>query len=298
MNDKTIIECLDALSEDEMIEKVIIPLYKKRFKGRFKDIEFSGKNKSEDQGIDITYYEISPDTKAKEYTGIQVKQGDINTSKTANGIAAISIQAQQAFSKGIPNVKDKNNYYIKTYVILTTGEIKAKARGQIVDQFKDKNFRFIDGDTLVDWIKGNFYTEFSKMFKMEEDEEPIDNETPLENITSYIMKESGQILEDIQDSMYTLSSWEQDIVRVLMKSDKDLTQFEIAKKLGQTMNNIQEELKNLLNQRLIDSDEEGFYMNYNVFGNWLHIVEIAEKRINQLDYHDKVDISDLIDELI
>ena len=85
LNDERILELLNTYSEDEMIEKVILPLYKKRFKGKFYSIEFTGKDKREDGGVDITYYEIKPDTKAKRYSGVQVKQGAINTGKGANG---------------------------------------------------------------------------------------------------------------------------------------------------------------------------------------------------------------------
>ena len=59
LSDEGILEKLNSLTEDEMIEKVVLPLYRKRFHGKFHNIEFNGKDKREDGGIDILYYEIT-----------------------------------------------------------------------------------------------------------------------------------------------------------------------------------------------------------------------------------------------
>jgi hypothetical protein len=163
VKDEDIIAHLDSISEDEMVKQVIVPLYRKRFK-TFKKVEFSGKDKREDDGIDITYYEIGRETKLKEYGGVQAKQGTINTGKGANGIAAIGLQAQQAFNKPIANVEDKKTYRIHGYTVLTTGDIQPKARAQIVDQFEHKSIRFVDGKTLSEWIRESWLTEFIALF--------------------------------------------------------------------------------------------------------------------------------------
>jgi hypothetical protein len=113
LNDEVILKQLNEYGEDEMIEKVILPLYKKRFKGKFHSIEFTGKNKVEDGGVDLLYYEVKADTKSRSYAGVQVKQGAVNTGKGANGIAAIGIQAQQAFTKPIADTTDKKTYKIQ-----------------------------------------------------------------------------------------------------------------------------------------------------------------------------------------
>lgn len=297
MNDAEILKCLNDMSEYEMIEEVIIPLYEKRFSKQFFDIEFSGKDKKEDQGIDITYYEFSPDTKAKEYSGIQVKQGDINTGKGANGIAAISIQAQQAFTKKIPNVKDKNSYYIKTYIILTTGDIKAKAREQIVDQFKDKNFRFINGKTLVEWIKANYLNEFMSKFNIVDDDDEIDeDESPIESVVSFLEAEYKKDIKEIKASFKALDSYKCKIVRELM-IDYPLKGFAIAKNIGIAKSSIEYELDELVREDVLEVDEDGYYIKDSNFGNWSAILQGAELRIDQLGYDSEIEIEEIVDSL-
>lgn len=297
MNDAEILKCLNDISEDEMIEKVIIPLYQKKFSKRFYDIEFTGKDKKEDQGIDITYYEISPDTKAKEYFGIQVKQGDINTGKGANGIAAISVQAQQAFTKKIPNVKDKSSYYIKTYIILTTGDIKAKAREQIVDQFKDKNFRFIDGKTLVEWIKATYLSEFMSKFDIEDEEDEEDEDkSPIESIISFLDDEFRKEIKEIRASFKALDNYKCRIIRELM-IESPLKGFTIAKKIGISKSGIEAEFAELVREDVLSVDEDGYCIEYSNFGNWNAVLQGAESRIDQLGYDTEIEIDQIVDGL-
>jgi Restriction endonuclease len=187
MKDDEILNHLNAMSEDEMIEAVIVPLYQKRFPSFF-DVEFSGKDKREDRGIDITYYEIGRETDAKEYCGVQAKQGDINTGKSANGIAAISIQAQQAFNKAIANTRDKKNYRIQGYTVLTTGNILAKARSQIVDQFEHKTIRFVDGKTLCGWIREYWLEDIKALCGTVDEHEEDEDFDPVATIVEHLQK--------------------------------------------------------------------------------------------------------------
>lgn len=297
MTDQEIIECLNSLSEDEMIEKVLVPLYRKRFKGEFYDVEFTGKDKREDQGIDITYYERSKDTKAKEYSGVQVKQGKINTGKGDNGIAAISIQAQQAFSKSISDVSEKSNYFIKNYIILTTGSITSAARAQIVDQFADKNFRFIDDKKLLEWINESYWDEFKSTFELDEVEEDVtDDRSPLESIIFYLENNHKKEIEHIEESLNVLDPYQVKIVKTLML-ESPLKEFSIAKAIGTSISNLRDDIQELVNQEVLDGDEDGLWINYDIFGYWPRIQMEAENRIEQLDYIDEVTIEDVIEEL-
>lgn len=295
MIEEEILNNLNSLSEDAMIEEVILPVYKKKFKNCFYDIEFTGKDKKEDQGIDITYYEVSRDTIGKEYFGIQVKQGKINTSKGANGISSIAIQAQQAFTKKIPNIKEKGSYYITTYIILTTGEITSAARIKIVDDFKGKNIRFIDGKTLAGWIRNDFMQEFYVIFPQEEDEDETDeDESPLQSIVKYIEENFEEEIDEIQGSLNTVDSSKIKILKILMISG-GMRKFEIAKKLGKSMNYIDFDIVELLQEDIIDGDENGFSINYDMFGDWKIVKRQTLERIEQLGYNDEIDIEDVIE---
>lgn len=296
LSELDILNELNTLSEDQMIEMVIMPLYKKKFKGIFHDLEFSGKDKREDEGIDIQYYEKSHDTKAKEYSGIQVKQGDINTSKGANGIAAISIQAQQAFQKRICNTKEKSDYRIRTYVILTSGEITAKARGKIVDQFKDKSIRFIDGKTIAEWVRESYLEEFIHIFNLSTEEEEEDDEdiTPLEAVIGYLEENYEDEIDEIKDSLNTLGRYKNRIIKALMIESPQKT-FSIAKAIGLSLSSVDEEIRSLIDEDLIDGDEDGVSINEKLVGGWSVLKNEAEERIDTLGYSDEVSIEDVVD---
>ena len=167
-----------SLFRDTTVVLETFGLYQKAFSS-FCDVEFTGKDKREDDGIDITYYEVGRETGGKEYCGVQVKQDDINTGKSANGIAAIAIQAQQGFNKLIANTTDKKSYRIQGYTVLTTGSIKAKARSQIVDQFEHKIIRFVDGPRLCEWIREFWLEEIKDLCGTAEESEEEEDLDPV-----------------------------------------------------------------------------------------------------------------------
>ncbi len=294
MKDEDIIAHLDSLSEDDMVEKVIVPLYRKRFK-TFKKVEFSGKDKREDDGIDITYYEIGRETNSKEYGGVQVKQGTINTSKGANGIAAISIQAQQAFNKPIANVEDKKNFKIQGYTVLTTGDIQPKARAQIVDQFEHKTIRFVDGKTLCDWIRDSWLTEFTELFGTPEATDDDDGEEPLDAILEYLHKKCRKAISEIEAIYSVVDGSQQGILKALMILGNSKA-VKIAAFVQRKVYHIEPDLDVMIREDLLSADEDGYWLNE--FGSaWDRIRSEAESRIELLGYGDEIEISDVVEGL-
>lgn len=300
IKNEEIVAYLNDLSEDEMIEQVIVPLYKKRFHKKFHDIEFTGRERRTDQGIDITYYEIARDTKGKEYSGIQVKLGDINTGKTSNGIASIIIQAQQAFNKPIHNVKDKSDYFIRTYIVMTTGIILPEARQQIVSQFKDKNIRFIEGKDLVEWINDDFYYEFIKIYGIEDDEDENHDEkalNPLDTIMNFIEDNYPDKLNNLKDSFYPLNNLQKGIIVYLLLNNSG-TLFDIAKYMATKKDDAYREITDLMSDNLIDAENDDIFLISNEFDDWNILEKVARKQIDQLDVNQVLDDDAILEDIL
>lgn len=292
MEDEEILDCLDNMSEDEMIEKVIIPLYRKRFKS-FRDIEFSGKDKREDEGIDITYYEIGRETGGKEYGGVQVKQGDINTGKGANGIAAIGVQAHQAFNKRIANSGDKKEYRIQGYTVLTTGTIHPKARVQIADQFQHKTIRFVDGKRLAEWIRDGFLDEMKLLCNQCEEPEEDDALDPLTAILDHVGERCSDDIDELRDVYQVLDGTKQDILKVLMALDGHVKATRIAARIGRKVTYLQEDLDSMVEEDLLYVDEDGYCLD-SIAAAWSRIKSEAEDRIETLDYAGELSIEHVV----
>jgi hypothetical protein len=297
LSDEVILEKLNNFTEDELIEHVILPLYKRRFHGKFHNIEFSGKDKREDGGIDIVYYEITADTRNKRYVGVQVKQGAINTGKGANGIAAITIQAQQAFTKAIHDTADKKEYRLASYVLLTTGEIQPKARASIVDQFEHKPIDFIDGKQLCSWIRDSYKDEFAALLgDSEEDDESEDESlSPAEIVAQYIKQSHASDLDDIRKTLRTLGTFQEMIVRDLTINGSGTT-FAIAKRLGKRQSMLEEPLNDLLGESVLDLDDGGFCLSASAVEAY-RVRSAIEKRIGQLGYEGELELADVVDHL-
>jgi len=295
MNDDRILTVLNEMSEDEMIEKVILPLYEKKFREYFFDIEFSGKDKREDEGVDITYYEIAKDTKTKQYRGIQVKQGEINTGKSANGIVAIRIQAEQAFEKNISNVTDKKTYRIQKYVVLTTGKIQAKARAHIVEKLAHHAIEFVDGKMLCAWIRESFLPELVKICDVEEIEE--DNEendaTPLEVITEHLKENCKSDINTILATYRVLDTNQQAILKALMELRVG-KHIAIAAIINRKAQYVEEDLRTMCGEDLLEHTESGYSLN-TLSDEWSRIYGEATEYTEMLGYQeDEVQIRDII----
>lgn len=301
LDERTIVEKLDSLNEDAMTKDIIVPLYQKRFRDKFYEIEYSGGKKASEQGCDITYYEITPDTKAKEYTGIQVKQGNIDSSKNLNtGISAISIQAEQAFSREIDNTKDKAKYFIKTFIILTTGEILPNARVTIVDQFAKKNIRFINGKELSKWIIECYHDEFIDYFNMEDAaDDDSDEVDPIDIILDYLNENYLEEIMELRKSFYPYGSHStiSEIIIFLLENGTSKP-FEIAREIESSKEDVEEKIKEMLNDDIIEKDEDGISVISRHFNDYEMIKHEAMNRLRKLGYDPEELIDDIMKKII
>jgi hypothetical protein len=301
LDENEILKLLESIDEDTMTKDIIIPLYKKKFLNKYYEIEFTGGKKNSEQGCDIQYYEITLDTKAKEYSGIQVKQGNIDTSKNLNtGIASLSIQAQQAFQKPIHNIKDKVEYKIKTFIILTTGDVLPDARAQIVDQFSDKNIRFITGKDVSQWINNDYLDDFKKYFSIQTQNITLSKNISPTNLIIEYLKENYEIDCNTLYKSFRPFRYKKTIIEIIiyLLENSQSKIYNIAKELECNKDTIEEYLKELHDEELVESDEDGFYLNRSNFEEWKILKSVATERIKKLGYEKEVDVFKVLKEII
>lgn len=301
MIESEILERLNSIDEDKMTNEIIVPMYKKVFYNKYFDIEFTGGRKKSEQGCDITYYEVTADTKSKEYSGVQVKQGNIDSSKNHNtGISAITIQAQQAFTKDVVNIGDKKKYKIKAFIILTTGEILPDARSYIVDNFSDKIIRFLDGHKIAKMISECYLKEFINYFKIDTTKVKTKiASSPVNLIVDYLEEEFSEDIDNLQKSFRPIGpkSTSAEIIKYLIENGTS-KEFLIARELDTNIDYIKDSIRELVSQDIVEGDEDGIKMATSYFDDYPYIKGEAEKRIKKLGYENEVNIEEVMNRII
>lgn len=186
LSDDFIIEKLNTLNEHKMAKDIFVPLLKKK---GLKGVKFTGG--SDEQGIDIEYYELSCADNSKQYAGIQFKKGDITySSRGTNGtVKEIKNQAEEAFEKDICEVNSGGVNHISRFIVATTGDINENAR-KMINKAKNRgeqtNISYWDSSRLADDIRDHLMDEFMEYFELDED----GNYQEIETEDDYIVTEN------------------------------------------------------------------------------------------------------------
>lgn len=144
---------LDTCSEDELIEEVLLPLFRQL---GFHRITAAGhKDKALEYGKDIWMRYTLP-TQHRLYFGIQVKKGKLDSSgvtKTGNAnIAEIHNQALMMLAHEIFDPEHNKRVLVDHAFIVAGGEITKAARnwlGNALDASKRSQIMFIDRDDIL-----------------------------------------------------------------------------------------------------------------------------------------------------
>jgi len=190
---ETILEFLNSLHEHKMAKDIFVPVLKKM---GLKGVKFTGGQ--DEVGIDIEYYELTQPENHRSYVGIQFKKGNLVYSGggSKNSVREVKNQAEEAFDKEIYDTDNHATLFISRFIVATTGEINEKARsyiGKARQKGKDRRIDYWTGDRLAENIQTNWMNEFIEYFKIDEEEEVVEDiivdiEYIKENFTEFVQK--------------------------------------------------------------------------------------------------------------
>ncbi|MBI2471091.1 MAG: HEAT repeat domain-containing protein [Planctomycetes bacterium] len=198
MNKSEKLKLLQKLSEKELTQKFLIPLYESKGMG-CKNVRYT--HRKLEFGKDIIYSKEN-EYGIQIYTGVQVKRTKITTSD----IDTILRQITEAFGEPFTNLSDGKKKDLDRVVVLSSNEILEEAKDSLWASLKgarlDKLINFIDGNQLVELLDNHLpsafweeYDYFNKYFEaMKNDFETI------KDISAIGQKEPIP-LEDIYISM-------------------------------------------------------------------------------------------------
>lgn len=218
LSDEFIIEKLNTLNEHKMAKEIFVPLLRKK---GLRGVKFTGG--TDEQGIDIEYYELSCADNSKQYAGIQFKKGDISySSRGKNGtVKEIKNQAEEAFGKDICEVNSGGVNHISRFIVATTGDINENAR-KFINRAKNRgeqtNISYWDSNRLSDYIRENFIDEFMVYFELDEDGDYQEVESDDDYIVNenYIYENYVQLIDECKRCIKMFSSSQRRIVEAVV----------------------------------------------------------------------------------
>jgi len=144
---------LDVCSEDELIEEVLLPLFRQL--GYHRITAVGHKDKILEYGKDVWMRYILP-TQHVLYFGLQAKKGKIDASgtshKSTTNIAEIHNQALMMLGHEIFDPETSKKALVDHAFIVASGEITKQARnwlGGKLDASKRSQIMFMDGDDIL-----------------------------------------------------------------------------------------------------------------------------------------------------
>lgn len=307
LSDEFIMEKLNSINEHKIAKDIFVPLLRRK---GLKGVKFTGG--SNEEGIDIEYYEKSNADNTKQYAGIQFKKGDITySSRATNGtVKDLKNQAEEAFAKDICDVNSGGVNHISRFIVATTGEINENAR-KMINKAKNRgeqtNISYWDCGKLADDIRNYFLDDFIDYFSIDEYEEEDEYEDSI--VTSdYIEENYHSLIKKAKKSVKTFTSTHKEIAKAIIENyfKKDSYSISIGDLLFELETQedyIKDDLINMQNVGNIDIDEDYFI---SLSGNSFYLIELAESIVEEMveadEYEENEDEAkrifyDLIDEI-
>lgn len=260
MRSDVILEHLDSLHEHKIAKYIFVPVLKAM---GLKGVKYTGG--TDEQGIDIEYYELTEPEKTKKYVGVQFKKGDLVYSGkgSKNSIKEIKNQAEEAFEKEIHDLNDNSVHYISRFIVATTGEINEKARviiGRARQKGMDRQIHYWDGERLVEYIQQYWLDQFIEYFKIdsEEIEENIDEINIVDE--DYIEENYAKDIEEIKKVRNIVNGIEWEVIATIgllqFRNQGRIPVVDLLMELGNTEDYYRDEFRHLVELDLIEFDED------------------------------------------
>lgn len=264
LTDEFIIKKLNSLHEHKMAKDIFVPLLKKK---GLKGVRFTGG--TDEEGIDVEFYEKSSADGSRQYVGIQFKQGDISySSRGKNGsVKDIKNQAEEAFSKPILEVNSGGCHYLSRFIVATTGEINKDARKMInraKSQGQQLNITYWDGEDLAEDIREYWEREFIEYFQVSEKQLKSMSEISDSDyiVTSdYIEENYHDIVEKCRKCVKMLSISQKEIVKAFLdyyfrNDSKFISMEDLLYNLETQEDSIRDDLSDMIKINCIKIDED------------------------------------------
>lgn len=219
------LEMLQKLSEKDLTQKFLIPLYESGGMG-CKNVQYT--HKSLEFGKDIIYCK-DDEYERRIFTAVQVKRETITTTNRSD----ILSQINEAFGEKFNDSTDNKKKDIDRFVVLTSNEINEDAKQSLSallrGSSRDRDVTYIEGKRLVGLLENHLpsafweeYDYFNKYFNaLKTDFETIKDisaigqkePVPLENIyVSLKLSEKTKMSEVLCDSVeFTIKLKEREI---------------------------------------------------------------------------------------
>lgn len=284
LSDEFIMDKLNRLPEHIMAKDIFAPLLRKK---GLKGVKFTGG--SEEEGIDIEYYEKSNADNTKQYAGIQFKKGNITySSRGANGtVKDLRNQAEEAFAKDICDVNSAGVYHISRYIVATTGEINENAR-KMINKAKTRgeqtNISYWDCGKLADDIRNYYLDEFIDYFDIVDEDEEEEFAYGDNIVTSdYIEENYGTLVVKSKKSVKTFSHMQKEIIKAIINNYFENDAYEIT--IGDLLfeletqeDHIREDLRDLQRFGSIDIEDDTISLD----GKANSLIRLAESIVEEM----------------
>lgn len=291
LNDEFIMGKLNKLPEHKMAKDIFVPLLRKK---GLNGVKFTGG--SDEEGIDIEYYEKSYADNTKQYAGIQLKKGDITySSRGTNGtVRDLKNQAEEAFAKDICDVNSGGVNHISRFIVATTGEINENAR-KMINKAKNRgeqtNISYWDSSKLADDIRNYYLEEFIEYFDIDDKKgnEEFDYE---ENIvtTDYIKENYETLVVNAKKCVKTFSRMQKRIIKAIIdyyfETDTSIiTIGDLLYELETQEDNVRDALIDLQRYGNINIEDDEMSLD----GNAANLLKLAENIVEEMVNADEYD---------
>lgn len=304
LNDEFIMEKLNTMDEHKMAKEIFTPLLRKK---GLKGVRFTGG--SDEEGIDIEYYEKSNADSIRLYAGIQFKKGNITYSSRAKHgtVDDLKNQAEAAFQKDILDVNSGGVNHISRFIVATTGEINEKAR-EMINKAKNRgeqvNISYWDCGKLADNIRTYYLNEFIEYFNIDENEEIEELNSEDFNVTSdYIRENYNDLVQESKKCIKIMSYSQKEIVNALINNFFAGEYFrlpigDLLYELGKQEDYIKDDLIALQRFDIINFDDED---TISLSERAKSIIKLATAIVDEMvsaEEYDNEEAKNIFDELI
>lgn len=293
LSDDFIMEKLNSLQEHKMAKDIFVPLLRKK---GLKGVKFTGG--TDEEGIDIEYYEELNADNCKQYAGIQLKKGDITYSSGGkNGsVKELRNQAEEAFTKDICDVNSGGVTHISRFIAATTGQINENAR-KMINKAKTRgeqtNISYWDAEKLADDIRTYYFEEFIDYFGIDEcnnDDTEDFKEDDCIVTYDYIEENYGKLVNRANKCFKIYTNGQKAIIKVIIDNyfenySNFITIGELLYELGINEEYIRGDLIDLQRIDSIKIDDGTIFLSGRAVG----FIDLAESIVQEMVSADEYD---------